>query len=113
LSLERNADAVLSARLTFDQKLTISSKLYLEDDWLLIPDYVVGSLKKLNKLRNKLAHNYGHEITESDLRELFVGLETELPYQEILEHGAEITISRYIAFIFGNLLPKFETIADS
>ncbi|HRD64571.1 MAG TPA: hypothetical protein PKY50_00280 [Candidatus Competibacter sp.] len=112
LCLGQNAEAVLSARLTFDQKLVISSKLCLADNWPLIPDYVVGSLRKLNSLRNKLAHRYGHEVTESDLRELFVGLESELPYQEVLEHGAEIAISRYIAFIFGHLLPKYEPDAE-
>lgn len=41
-----------------------------------------------------------------------MGLEVELSCQEIFEHGAEITISRYIVFIFGHLLPKFEADVD-
>lgn len=113
LCLDKNSEAVLSASLSFDQKLTISSKLHLAVDWPLIPDYVVGSLRKLNSLRNKLAHRYGHEVSESDVRELFVGLENELPYQEIFEDGTEVAISRYIAFIFGHLLPKYESNAET
>jgi hypothetical protein len=109
LCLGQNAEAVLSVRLSFDQKLGISSKLCLVDGWPLIPESVVGSLRKLNALRNKLAHRYGHEVTQSDLRELFVGLESELPYQEVFEHGDEIAVSRYMAFIFGHLLPKYDT----
>jgi hypothetical protein len=112
LCLDKNAEAVLAARLTFDQKLEISSKLRLADDWPLIPDYALGSLRKLNSLRNKLAHRYGHEITEADLRELFVGLEDELPYPDLFGGGHETAISRYFSFIFGHLLPKYEPIEE-
>ena len=111
--LENNSEAVLSARLSFDQKLVIAAKLHLANEWPLIPDYVVGSLRKLNSLRNKLAHRYGHEASEEDIRELFVGLEQELPYQEIFEDGLETAISRYVAFIFGCMLPKYEANAET
>ena len=112
LCLGTNADAVLSARLSFEQKLAIAAKLELEKDWPLLQDYVVGSLRKLNSLRNKLAHRYGHEVSGGDIRELFVGCEQDLPYQDVLESGIEIGISRYAAFIFGNLLPKYESVAE-
>src|SRR5690606_17131947 len=55
LCLVGHADAVLSARLSFEQKLAIAGKLELEENWPLLQDYVVGSLRKLNSLRNKLA----------------------------------------------------------
>ncbi len=99
LCLGGNADAVLSAHLSFDQKLRIAAKLELEKNWPLLQDYVVGSIRKLNSLRNKLAHRYGHEVSSDDVRELFVGCEQHLPYQDVLEHGIDIGISRYAAFI--------------
>ncbi len=109
LSLGKNAEAILAAHLNFDQKLTIAAKLELDDDWPLIPDYVVGSLRKLNALRNKLAHRYGYDITQEEIRELFVDFDSELPYKDILDFGIETAISRYAAFIFGHLLPKYES----
>ncbi|MBI3797780.1 MAG: hypothetical protein HY268_12535 [Deltaproteobacteria bacterium] len=51
-------------------------------------------------------------ILEEQVRELFVGLEEELPYSDILEHGLHIAISRYAAFIFGHMLPKYEEVED-
>ncbi len=108
LCLGQYADAVFSAKLTFDQKLAIAGRLELDHDWPLIDDYIVGSLRKLNALRNNLAHRYGYEVSAKDVRELFVGCEKELPYGDVLESGIEIGISRYAAFIFGSMLPKYE-----
>lgn len=113
LCLGSNTDAVLSARLSFDQKLTIAAKLKLEKDLPLLQDYVVGSIRKFNSLRNKLAHRYGQEVSSDDVRELFVGCEQDLPYQDVLEHGISIGIKRYAAFIFGNMLPKYESTAET
>jgi len=113
LCLGDNADAVLAARLSFEQKLAVAAKLELEKDWPLLQDYVVGSLRKLNSLRNKLAHRYGHEVSEDDIRELFNGCEQDLPYQDVLECGVDIGIARYAAFIFGNMLPKYESVAET
>ena len=50
------ADAVLSAELTYDRKLTICSKLKLDDGGALFSSDTIGSLRKLNGLRNELAH---------------------------------------------------------
>jgi hypothetical protein len=112
LCLGQHSDAVLSAKLTFDQKLSITSKLELETGWPLLYDYVVGSLRKLNSLRNRLAHRYGYEVSPEDIRELFVGCEDELPYGDVLQHGVDIGITRYAAFIFGYMLPKYERDED-
>jgi len=113
LCLGDNADAVLAARLSFDQKLALAAKLELDKGWPLLQDYVVGSLRELNSLRNKLAHRYGHEVSEDDIRELFVGCEQDLPYQDVLELGVDTGIARYAAFIFGNMLPKYESAAET
>ena len=82
LALDAQAEAVLSMRLTYDQKLTLASKLTLAEDLKLLPDYVVGSLRKLSGLRNQVVHRYDAEITPLGIRELFVGLEHELPYPD-------------------------------
>lgn len=108
-SLGKNAEAILSAHLNFNQKLAIVAKLELYNNWPLMPDYVIASLRRLNALRNKLAHRYGYDITQNEIRELFVGIESELPYNDILDLGIETAISRYAAFIFGHMLPKYES----
>lgn len=108
LCLEHNAEAIFSARLSFDQRLSIASKLKLANEFPVIEDYALGSLRKLNKLRNKLAHRYNHEVSDEELRELFVGLEADFPYQELFEHGREIVVSMYIAFIYGHIFQKYE-----
>jgi len=112
LALGTNSQAVLAVKLTFDQKLTIASRLRLRKDWDLLPDYVVGSLRKLNALRNKLAHRYGQNLTADEVKELFVGLDGHLPYQDVLDSGVRTGVIRYAAFIVGSMLPKYERIDD-
>lgn len=113
LCLGRHAEAVLSVQLTFKQKVAIVGKLELEPGWMLVEHEAIGSLSKLNSLRNKLAHRYGHELSEDDIRGLFVGCENTLGYGDVLDAGIKIGISRYAAFIFGSLLPKYERIEDA
>jgi hypothetical protein len=110
LALGDKADAILSIGLRYHQKLELSSKLELVKEFQLLPDYVVGSLKKLNKLRNKIAHQLNEVITDDEIKELFMGLENELPYQDMFEHGSTIAVKRYLAFIYGCMLPKYESI---
>lgn len=113
LCLGRHAEAVLNGQLTFKQKVAIVGKLELEPGWALVEHEAIGSLRKLNSLRNKLAHCYGHELSENDIRGLFVGCGTTLPYGDVLDAGIKIGISRYATFIFGTLLPKYERIEDA
>lgn len=104
-----NAEAVLGVRLTFAQKLGIVSGMELSEDWPILPDFIVGSLRRLNALRNSLAHQFRYEISEEDVRDLFLGLEDTLPYGDVLDSGIDIAISRYAAYIYGHMLPKYET----
>ena len=80
LVLEKNAEAVLSIGLKYSQKLQLASQLELIEELNLLPDYVVGSLRKLNKLRNRVAHRLNESVEDAEVLELFVGLESELPY---------------------------------
>ena len=112
LALGSHGEAVLELRLTFDQKLTLASKLKLAGEMEVLPDFIVGSLRKLNSLRNRVAHQYEAQIAEVDIRELFVGLERGLPYADVFEHGDRLAVSRYSAFIFGEMLPKYESIGE-
>lgn len=112
LVLEKNAEAVLSIGLKYSQKLQLASQLELIEELNLLPDYVVGSLRKLNKLRNRVAHRLNESVEDAEVLELFVGLESELPYIDLMELGAVITLRRYLSFIFGHMLPKFESIEN-
>ena len=69
---------------------------------------IISSLEKLNKLRNKIAHNINPSISNKDIVALFNGLEDELPYGDISADHPKDTIRKYIAFIYGEMLPKYE-----
>lgn len=111
LALAPNGDAVLSASLTYSQKLDIASRTLLEEDWPLLPNFVTGSLRKLNRIRNKMAHELGVTITREEVIDLFMGVDHLMP---IDPNTASISmlIYHYTPFIFGNMLPKFETIDE-
>ncbi len=108
LCLEPNGTAVLSANLRYIQKLDIASQCMLVDDFELIPQSVVASLKKLNKLRNRLSHNLNVTITYKDALELFQGI--ELPIMDITNKDVPIIIWHYTSTIFGNMLPNYEAV---
>jgi len=112
LVLEKNAEAVLSIGLKYSQKLQLASQLEFVEEFNLLPDNVVGSLRRLNKLRNRVAHHLNESVKDTEVLELFVGLESELPYMDLMELGTLIALRRYLFFIFGYMLPKFESIEN-
>jgi hypothetical protein len=113
LVFEEKAEAILSVGLRYQQKLELASKLELIKEFELLPDYVVGSLKKLNKLRNRVAHRLNEKVADDEIKDLFMGLENELPYVDVSEYGSTTAMKRYLAFIYGCMLPKYEKIEES
>lgn len=107
LALEPNGEAVLAARLSYNQKLTIASESVLAKDYELLPSYVVGSLRKLNKIRNRLAHELGASVTREEIIDLFMGIDHPMPVDPSVA-DVSLLIYHYTAFIFGNMLSKFE-----
>lgn len=112
LVLDDNAEPVLSIGLKYSQKLQLASQLELVEEFDLLPDYVVGSLRNLNKLRNRVAHRLNEAVEDAEILDLFVGLENELPYSELMGHGRIVALQRYLSFIFGCMLPKYESIEN-
>lgn len=110
LAFGDKAEAILSIGLRYHQKLELASKLELVKEYRLLPDYVVGSLKRLNKLRNRVAHQLDEVVTDDEIKELFMGLEKELPYDNMSELGSTTAMKRYLTFIYGCMLPKYENI---
>jgi hypothetical protein len=108
-AFEPNGSAVLSARLSYHAKLTIASRSVLADDWPLLPDFVVGSLRKLNSLRNRMAHQLGATVSLEEILELFAGVNHLMPITPS-EDNISLVIYHYTSFIFGNMLPKYEAI---
>lgn len=113
LVFDEKAEAILSIGLRYQQKLELASKLEIIKEFELLPDYVVSSLKKLNKLRNRVAHRLNEKVSDSEIKDLFMGLENELPYSNVSEFGATIAMKRYLAFIYGHMLPKYESPEES
>ena len=109
--LEPNGEAVLAVRLSYTQKLNVASRCVLAEDWKLLPDSVVGSLRRLNRIRNRLAHELGVTVTREEAVALYEGLDNPMP----LNHEtAEVSmlLYHYTPCIFGNMLPKFEPVED-
>lgn len=109
LAFEPNGEALHSARLTYNQKLDIASRSKLTEDYALLPDFVVGSLRKLNQIRNRLSHELGATVTRGEVIELFMGIDFPMPIDPSSADVSKI-IYQYTAFIFGYMLPKFEEI---
>lgn len=103
------AEPILSVNLTYKQKLEIVAKNNIDEDWPLLPDYIIGSLRKLNSQRNKLAHNLNEVITNDKLEELFMGIEDG--FEESL--STQMNLKKYALFVLGTMLPKFERIKEN
>jgi hypothetical protein len=81
-------------------------------EYKLLPDYVVGSLRKLNQIRNRLAHELGASVTREEVMELFMGIDHPMPTDPATADVA-LLIYHYTSFIFGNMLPKYEAIEEN
>ncbi len=110
ISFEEKADAVLSLGLTYKNKLDLVSKLEIDEDWPLLESDMVGSLRKLNSLRNKLAHQLNAELNNEQVIGLFMN--QEQVYGDMSESDIHVNLKRYMFFILGNMLPKYEKIEE-
>lgn len=70
---EDNGSALLSADLNYKRKLQICAGLKTDIGAPLFSSDVIGSLKKLNGLRNDLAHSLNAGLTPENVESLFVG----------------------------------------
>lgn len=109
IALEPNGEAVLSARLSYNQKLSIASRSVLTKDYELLPDYVVGSLRRLNQIRNRLAHELGASVSREEVIDLFMGIDQPMSVDPSTA-DVSLLIYHYTSFIFGNMLPKYEAV---
>jgi hypothetical protein len=108
-AFEPNGGAILSIRLSYSKKLDIVSRTTLVEDYPLIPELAVGSLRKLNKIRNRLSHELGASVTHEEAIELFMGVDHPMPIDP-MKTDVPLLIYHYTAFIFGNMLPKIESV---
>lgn len=76
LFVETLLDRMISARLPGGRKFlekgkpNFAQKLLLVHAFPAISDDLLAALTSLNKLRNQLAHNFGRQVTASDLKQL-------------------------------------------
>lgn len=109
LAIEPNGEAVTAVGLTYSEKLEIASKMILAEDWELLSEITVGSLRKLNKLRNRLAHTLGATVVLEDVTELFMGVDHLMPITPSDDNIPSV-LFHYTSFIFGYMLPKYEAV---
>lgn len=109
LAIEPNGEALTAAGLTYSKKLDIASKMVLIEDLALLSEVTLGSLRKLNKLRNRLAHTLGATVTLGEVKDLFMGVDHLMPITPS-EDNIPLVLYHYTSFIFGYMLPKFEAI---
>ncbi len=100
LALRESADAVLSADLSYRQKLMICGSLKLDNGQPLLLSDVKGSLGKLNKLRNNVAHDISHLTTRDDVEKLFVGALGANRNESVVNGNVWVKLSSYKAAIF-------------
>ena len=107
LIFDNNANAILSLNLTYRQKLELVGKIDISEGVPVLPDYIVGSLRKLNSLRNKLSHNFDYEITCQQIEELYT-----LPngsFEKINNGDVVETLKSYVVIIFPEILSSYKS----
>lgn len=102
--LGKNAEAVLSSKLSYSQKLSICGKLKFDCGTPVLLSDVKGSLKKLNLLRNDVAHDITHETSDADIEGLFVGQLGKERIGDAMNGSVWDKLSSYKAMIFISLL---------
>ena len=107
LCFDPNGVALLAADLRYRQKLEIVAKAKLAVDVELLPDFVIGSLRKLNAIRNRLAHQLGATVSNAEAVELFMGVEHPMPFDK-KKADVGLILYHYTSFLFGYMLPKYE-----
>jgi hypothetical protein len=98
IALGHNCNAVLSLSLSYKQKLDLCSKLVFDDGDPCIYSGVVGSLRKLNSLRNRCSHRLHYEIEENEILELFDNIVSDVP-ADVRAGDIVVKIESYYAFI--------------
>lgn len=111
LALGPNGHAVLSVRLSYAQKLNVASRCVLVENYELLPDFVVGSLRRLNRIRNRLAHELGATVKRDEVLALFMDVDHLMPVDPLTADVA-LLLYHYTPFIFGHMLPKFEVASE-
>jgi hypothetical protein len=104
LVLGVNSEAVLNAELRYSKKLLICENLKFEDGTSVLSSDVTGSLRKLNNLRNYVAHDLNHETSQEDVESLFVGSLGNGRNQEVVAGDVWIKLSSYKAMIYFEML---------
>jgi hypothetical protein len=111
LAIPDASKAFLDLKLSYKQKLDFAAKLNLTEGYELLENHTVGSLRKLNKMRNDFSHRLGHTVTNQEIEELYVSYidSTKDLYGGDLPMSEQpVAVGRYLFFIFGCMFPKYE-----
>ncbi len=103
---EDKSDAILYLNIGYKQKLDLVRQFKLEENTPVLADYIVGSLRKLNSFRNKLAHNLDFKITNEHIYDLYT--DPTYTINELNEHETYSNLKDYALIILPGMLPYYE-----
>ncbi|MGR5150125.1 hypothetical protein ACQKP8_26715 [Photobacterium alginatilyticum] len=106
ITFEDKAKAILSLQLNYKQKLDLVRQLQLDDGVPVLADFVVGSLRKLNSLRNKLAHNLDFEISNEHVFELYI--EKTFEMDELSIRPVHLNLKDFAVLVLPSMFPYYE-----
>ena len=100
------SDAILSLNIGYKQKLDLVRKFKLDENTPVLADYIVGSLRKLNSIRNKLAHNLDFKITNEHIYDLYT--DPTYTISELNERETYLNLKDYALVFLPGMLPYYE-----
>lgn len=110
IAFDENAEAILDLELTYRKKLDLAAAVQLDPEYPLVEPIIVGSLRKLNTLRNRLAHSLDATLDNQQVIELFMGVEQLTGDPK--DYPIEYNLRQYAFFVLGTMLPKYELIEE-
>lgn len=100
------AKPILELQLSYKQKLDLVRHFQLSCNVPVLADFVVGSLRKLNSLRNKLAHNLNFEVTNAHVYDLYI--ERTFTMKELAAREVHSNLKDFAILVLPSMLPYYE-----
>jgi hypothetical protein len=102
---EEKSQPILKLRLNYSKKLELVSSFNIASGIPVISSDILGSLRKLNSFRNKLAHKFDFEFTNKMLHELYVDGLFDL--DELNENLLCQNLYNYALIVLPGMFPRY------
>ncbi len=101
-ALKRNNIIDFEDDYSFYRKIMLLDKIELEDQ--IKKDFIISSLKQINKLRNKLAHNFNFDIKNGELELWSSSILENLEGTKFTKYTPKTKIAHSFSIISKNIL---------